>query len=96
LLKTDQLHVSEPSQLTDFLFGELDLAAFNIQRGRDHGARGFLDYHNLCNPGKKEVKTWEDLTGIIPADVRMPYQKDARIIRLNHQEIKIAASEGLA
>ncbi|KAI6217170.1 Leucine-rich repeat and Immunoglobulin I-set and heme peroxidase domain containing protein [Aphelenchoides fujianensis] len=37
----------------------MDLAAINIQRGRDHGLQGYLEYRRFCNLTVPE--TWEEL-----------------------------------
>ncbi|KAI6185441.1 Leucine-rich repeat and Immunoglobulin I-set and heme peroxidase domain containing protein [Aphelenchoides besseyi] len=37
----------------------MDLAAINIQRGRDHGIPGYLEYRRFCNLTAPE--TWEEL-----------------------------------
>ncbi|KAI6237509.1 Leucine-rich repeat and Immunoglobulin I-set and heme peroxidase domain containing protein [Aphelenchoides besseyi] len=37
----------------------MDLAAINIQRGRDHGIPGYLEYRRFCNLTVPE--TWEEL-----------------------------------
>ena len=54
-------------QLTDFLFGspekpKLDLLALNIQRGRDHGIQGYVNYLKICSGNKdKHSMTFDDL-----------------------------------
>ena len=42
----------------------LDLPAFNIQRGRDHGIPGYSAYLDFCFG--YHVKSWNDLTHFIP------------------------------
>ena len=44
-----------------------DLAAINIQRGRDHGIRLYNDWLEYC--GFDVVNSWEDLSEEIPNDV---------------------------
>merc|ERR1711874_903407 len=55
--------------LTNQLFQEpgknfgLDLAALNMQRGREHGVPGYNKWREFC--GLPPIKTWEDLHSVM-------------------------------
>jgi peroxidase len=49
-------------QSGSFPFG-MDLAAINIQRGRDHGIPSYVEWRKPC--GLSEIRTWEDLDSIV-------------------------------
>ncbi|XP_076248599.1 peroxidasin [Calliopsis andreniformis] len=56
------------TELTEQLFRTahavaLDLAAMNIQRGRDHALPGYLEWRRFCN--MSHIETFEDLAGEI-------------------------------
>ena len=44
----------------------MDLLALNIQRGRDHGIPGYVEYRRLCRVGN--ANSFEDLRSNIAAD----------------------------
>ncbi|VDO24035.1 unnamed protein product [Brugia timori] len=59
-------------ELTENLFNQahevsLDLAAINIQRGRDHALPGYVEFRSWCN--LSPVENWNDLKNIMPRDV---------------------------
>ncbi|XP_022707611.1 peroxidase-like isoform X2 [Varroa jacobsoni] len=56
----------------------LDLIAMNIQRGRDHGIRPYVDYVRYCTG--REIRTWHDLLYLMPQDaVQQISQAYARV-----------------
>ncbi|XP_035706315.1 peroxidase isoform X2 [Folsomia candida] len=65
-------------QVTTLLFKKphkhfgMDLAAINIQRGRDHAIRGYTEYRKMC--GLSTVQHWEDLVGIMRNDTVAMYK----------------------
>ncbi|KAF7989755.1 hypothetical protein HCN44_008429 [Aphidius gifuensis] len=50
-------------QFPGFPFG-MDLAAINIQRGRDHGLAPYVAWRKICN--LTDIKTWNDMKNRIP------------------------------
>ena len=46
----------------------LDLMALNIQRGRDHGIPGYVEYRRICQVGKAD--SFNDLTSNISPQVK--------------------------
>ncbi|OQR70374.1 peroxidasin-like [Tropilaelaps mercedesae] len=44
----------------------LDLIALNIQRGRDHGIRPYVDYVRFCTG--REIRSWQDMLQFMPQD----------------------------
>ena len=51
----------------------LDLPAFNIQRGRDHGISGYTSYLKFCFDEK--IHDWEQLDQYMPTSQRVKFQK---------------------
>ena len=46
----------------------LDLMAINIQRGRDHGIPGYVEYRRICKVGNS--RSFNDLTSNISPQVK--------------------------
>jgi peroxidase len=65
-LKRDEFMSAELTnhlfQSSPFPFG-MDLAAINIQRGRDHGLPAFIDWRKPC--GLSPINTWDDLEVVV-------------------------------
>ena len=58
------------SELTENLFEAahavaLDLAALNVQRGRDHGLPPYLEWRQWCGLDQDKVETWQQMANII-------------------------------
>lgn len=53
--------------------GHLDLTALNIQRGRDHGLRGYNEYRSACR--LPVAKTWAELKKIMVPGAGVRFQK---------------------
>ncbi|KAL0279058.1 UNVERIFIED_CONTAM: hypothetical protein PYX00_000696 [Menopon gallinae] len=54
-------------------FSGIDLAALNIQRGRDHALHSYNDYRAICN--LKRATTFEDLAREIPQEVIQRFKR---------------------
>ena len=72
IVLTSDYDVFLPSQdIVNHLFEDgvagLDLIALNIQRGRDHGLPGYVQYRETCQVGNGKAASFDDLrTNISP------------------------------
>ncbi len=70
---SEQVDNNFVDDVTENLFddGEMsfDLVALNIQRGRDHGIPGYVQFRKLC--GSDQAKTFHDLESNIAKEVTM-------------------------
>ena len=59
--------------VTNFLFADgamgIDLVALNIQRGRDHGVPGYVEFRKICGVGR--ATNFNHLRNNISPDVRI-------------------------
>lgn len=63
--------------LTAFPFG-LDLAAINIQRGRDHGVPAYTQWREPC--GLSPIRDWNDLEKVVGIDTGRRIQQGYRTV----------------
>ena len=60
------------SKITNNLFDDgergMDLIALNLQRGRDHGLPGYVEYRRACQSGPAD--RFEDFSNNMTPDVR--------------------------
>lgn len=54
-------------QLRHQWLGGLDVLAVDVQRGRDHGLPGYIQYRTLC--GLPAVSSFQQLADVIPEEV---------------------------
>ncbi|KAJ8664263.1 hypothetical protein QAD02_005925 [Eretmocerus hayati] len=59
-------------QTPGFEFG-MDLAAINIQRGRDHGIAPFVDWRQPCSLGP--IRNWDDMARIMDPETARTFQE---------------------
>ncbi|XP_063981549.1 chorion peroxidase-like isoform X2 [Diachasmimorpha longicaudata] len=59
-------------QIPGFSFG-MDLAAINIQRGRDHGLPPYVDWRQPC--GLSPIKTWKDLERVTSVSITRNFRR---------------------
>lgn len=65
---TNHLFESSSSSAT----GGLDLVALNIQRGRDHGIPGYVEYRKICRVNGGQANSFNDLrSNISPKNIRL-------------------------
>uniref|UniRef100_A0A0P4VV94 Uncharacterized protein n=1 Tax=Scylla olivacea TaxID=85551 RepID=A0A0P4VV94_SCYOL len=70
-------------------FSGLDLAALNIQRGREHGIRSYNEYRAVCN--LKRARTFQDLSREIKPELIDKLQR----VRVTVLYYCVGASENL-
>ncbi|KAK0173176.1 hypothetical protein PV328_006414 [Microctonus aethiopoides] len=59
-------------QLPGFLFG-MDLAAINIQRGRDHGLAPYIEWRELC--GLSPIRGWPDMERVTSPTIARKFRR---------------------
>eukprot|EP00095_Tigriopus_kingsejongensis_P002572 maker-scaffold274_size229011-snap-gene-1.21 protein:Tk02572 transcript:maker-scaffold274_size229011-snap-gene-1.21-mRNA-1 annotation:"chorion peroxidase-like" len=73
---SQELDGSFSAELTDHLFQErntshgMDLVALNLQRGRDHGIPGYMEYRKLC--GLPRLTTWREIVNVVASPEIVP------------------------
>lgn len=65
--KSQGMDMNYKDDLQHHWLGRLDVLAVDVQRGRDHGLPGYIQYRTLC--GQSAATTFQHLANLIPQEI---------------------------